>query len=240
MRHQTKYLMVAVWALSVMVAAAQNDEGQKKTYFQNLFLDPEGHICYTEALDENPMNRLEYRTDGREIVGILSSKGDHRTKIEITDFDSDGKPDLIYIEKDQGEHDITKINFFRGPKYQEHLTRHFGHAMMTATHPLIKDEPVEKKRAAEIQRGLDMLAGIHLTDDDMGVYSAEELFRVVPHKDIRLAFVAADTLSAALKTIVEGDFRVLSQEPEIVKRYSLEIGILMGIDPSAILTEKPQ
>jgi len=218
---------------------AQENEDSRKTYFGNLFLDHEGHICYMEGLDNNPLNRLEYRSDGREIIGIFTAAGENRTKVEITDFNSDGRPDLIYMEKDAGEHTVTKVNFFRGSDYQEHLKRHFGHALRTATHPLIKDNPEEKKRATQIEEGLKALSKMELNRDDMGVYSADGLFRVTRHKDIQLAFVAADTLANALKYIVEGDYRILSQEAQIANKYSLEIKILLGIDPANHTLEKP-
>jgi len=73
----------------------------------------------------------------------------------------------------------------------------------------------------------------------MGVYSADWLFKVTRHKDIQLAFVAADTLANALKYIVEGDYRILSQEAQIARKYSLEINILLGIDPASHRAEKP-
>ena len=230
--------LVMASAVSPQLLVAQENGDPKKTYFGNLFVDYKGHICYTEALDENPMNRLEYRSDGRGIIGIFKMAGENRTKVEITDFNSDGKPDLIYLEKDAGEHAVTKVNFFRGADYQEHLKRHFGHALRTARHPLIKDDPEEKKRATQIELGLEALSKIELNRDDMGVYSADWLFKVTRHKDIQLAFVAADTLANALKYIVEGDYRILSQEAQIARKYSLEINILLGIDPASHTAEK--
>ncbi len=230
-RNFATVLLVTVLLL-VQSSFAQEGDETRKTYFQNLFLDHEGHICYTEMLDKNPLNRLEYRTDGREIIGIFFAEGELRTRVEITDFDADGKADLVYIEKDLGERNVTKVNFFRGAQYQEHLKKHFGHALRTATHPLIKDEPEEVLRAQTIREGLALIEKTKLEQEDMGVYSSEGLFRVERHKDIQFAFVASDTLSNALRIIVEGDYRILSQEPQIVKKYNLEIGILTRIDPS--------
>lgn len=237
------HYFIPSWALLVAALATNigqaQDEPGRKTYFQNLFLDYEGHICYAEGLDENPMNRIEYRTDGRDIIGIFLAKGDIRTKVEITDFNADGKADLVYIEKDHGEHDVTKVNFFRGPQYQEHLRRHFGHALRTASHPLIKDEPEERERTKKIEEGMELLDKTTIGPDDIGVYSADGLFQVIRHKDIEFAFVAADTLNNALRAIVEGDYRLLSQEPQIVKKYDLEINLLTRIDPAVHLVKTP-
>lgn len=239
LRRLIVFCLAATPTLSVCLLHAQESGDSKKTYFGNLFLDTEGHICYMEPLDDNPLNRFEYRSDGREIISIFKASGENRSRVEITDYNSDGKPDLIYLERDAGEHTVTKVNFFRGSDYVEHLKRHFGHALVTATHPLIKDDPAEKKRAAQIEVGLEALNNIELKKDDIGIYSAERLFKVTRHKDIQLAFVAADTLVKALKYIVEGDYRILSQEAQIAKTYGLEIGILLGFDPANYTAEKP-
>ena len=227
-------------AMLVLLTPALPAQEQKKTYFGNMFLDPQGHICYSEALDENALNRIEYRADGLEVISIFDSKGEVRIKVEVTDFNSDGNPDLIYLEKDLGERSVRKANFFRGTHYQEHLKRHFGHALRTAIHPLIKDDPAEKNRAFQIEQGMKALDSIKLKNDDVGVYSAEGFFHVTRHKDIQLAFAAADTLISALRHIVEGDYRVLSQEAQIVKKYGPEIRILTGIDPANHAGEEPR
>ncbi len=215
-----------------LLAVAQDPE--KKTYFENITMDPEGHVCYSETIGKDPMDRLEYRMNGKRVLDVYQATDSYHVKIEVSDFDNNGKADLIYIEWEYGEERIEKANLYRGKQYQEHLRRHLMHALRTASHPLIKERPDEQIRARQIQSSLDRLEKHSIQADETGLYSAENLFEPSNHKDIRYAFIASDTLAQALQTIIEGDYKLLSQQPEIVSKYQMEIKILLGIDPAIL------
>lgn len=204
-------------------------QDQKKTLFENLSIDPAGHVCYVESLDENPLNRIEFRTNGKNVVSIFVT--DHATKVEITDYDSDGMGDVIYVEKEEGKRDVKNSTFYRGDEFQRHLQRHLQHALRTAMHPLIAEQPEEKARADQIRSTLERLTERRIPPEEVGIYSSETMFEASASKDIRYAFSASDTLNSALQAIVNGDYRVLSQEPHIVKKYNIEIKILTSVEP---------
>lgn len=227
-------ILLRILLLFVLLQAclAQNTDREKKTYFENITIDPEGHVCYTEAIGDNPMNRLEFRINGKRVLNVFQTHESYQTKIEVSDFDSDGRADLIYVERDYGGKQIEKANLYRGKEYQEHLKRHLMHALRTASHPLIKDRPDEQMRARQIQSSLQELEKHSIQPPEMGFYSAEKLFERSNHKDISYAFIASDTLAQALRSVIEGDYKMLSQQPEIVSKYQLEIKILLNIDPA--------
>lgn len=224
---------ILLFFVLVQTCFSQNTDREKRTYFENITIDPEGHVCYTEALGDNPMNRLEFRINGKRVLNVFQVLESSQTKIEVSDFDSDGKADLIYVERDYREKTIEKVSLYRGKEYQEHLKRHLMHALRTASHPLIKDRPDEQMRARQVQSSLQELEKHSIQQSEMGFYSAERLFEPSNHKDISYAFTASDTLIQALRLVIEGDYKMLSQQPEIVTRYQLEIKILMNIDPAA-------
>lgn len=219
-------------ALSLPDVHAQTGSGEKRTYFENITIDPEGHVCYTESIGKNPLNRIEYRINGKTVLDVYYSFETYGTKIEVSDFDGDGSADLIYVEREYEENRIEKVNFYRGKQFQEHLKRHLLHALRTASHPLIRERPDEQMRARQIQSSLAALEKHSVAGGETGFYTAERLFEPSNHKDIAYAFLASDTLARALRSIIEGDYKVLSQEPEMVAKYKLEISILLSIDPA--------
>lgn len=211
---------------------AQDPDPGKKTIFESMSIDESGHVCYVEALDENPLNRLEYRTDGKDVLYIYVMVGPVAKTVEVTDLNNDKFPDLIHVEWVREDGSVVKTNFYRGPAYREHLRRHLQHALTTTQRHIIKDRPEEKARAVEIEVSLKRLEGRAIGASEVGLYSHDKLFQPSAHKDIRYAFIASDTLCTALRSIVDGDVRVLSRRPEIVPTYRLDIDILLGVDPA--------
>ncbi len=213
---------------------AQDPDPEKKTIFESMSIDETGHVCYVEALDDNPLNRLEYRTDGKDVLYIYETIGSVAKTVEVTDLNNDQQPDLIHVEWMREDGSVGKTNFYRGTGYREHLRRHLQHALTTTQRHVIKERPEEKTRAAEIEASLKRLEGHAIGSSEIGLYTHDSLFQPSSHKDIRYAFIAADTLCSALRRVVDGDVRVLSRRPEIAPTYRLDIGILLALDPAVI------
>lgn len=216
------------------LSPAQNSEDKKRTYFENISIDSEGHVCYFEPFSTNGLNRIEYKTNGKSELEIFFESESARVNIRLTDFNNDAKVDLMYVMNENiTAKIIRKVDFYRGPEYLEHLKRHYKHALLTATHPLIKHRPDEIQRAKEIENELDRLNAQHIEPGEMGAYRQDMQFMESKGKELAGAFTASDILNSALKNVLEGGFRVLSQKPEITTKHSLEISTLLGIDPSS-------
>ena len=234
MRNNRVLIIVLLSAIAFSRTLAQNEEEKKKTYFSNISIDPAGHVCYRESLDKNDMNRIEYTADGKSTLELFYTSASAQTNVQAIDFDSDGRIDLIYVMKEKrtgGKDLIRTSDFYRGPGYLEHLKRHLGHALLTGRHPLIKDRPEELKRSEEIEATLEALNKRTIGNEDIGVYSSEKQFEESSSKEIKEAFAASDTLNAAIRNILAGDFRILSKSPEIATKYSVEIRDLLEIEP---------
>ena len=229
-------LVLLMLCSAVSVGVAQ-DDGAAKTYYENLSLDPEGRICYMEALGNDPLSRIEYRSNGRFTLDLVFVDGARRTKIEASDLDGNGTADLIYVEQDAGERDVEIMSLYRGPAYREHLKRHFDNALRTSTYPLIKSQPEEQKRAKRIQSDLDSLDQKDIGPMEMGIYMPDLHFHPNQHREIQYAFMATDTLSNVLGKVTKGDFRLLSRKADIAKKYHTEIDMLLTLDPKVMRME---
>ncbi len=218
--------------LVVQVSVGQ-DTGPERTYFDNLTLDPDGHICYTESLDGSDMNRIEYREEGRGIISLYKTVNGLAKIVETKDFNDDRKPDIITVEWIRDGTDITRTTLYRGRQYAEHLKVHLQHALHTATRHLIRDREVERERASEIRGRIEELNNRVIGEDEVGIFTSTGGFRSADHKNIRYAFSAADNLNSVLSAIVAGDYRLLSQKTELTKEYKLDIDILLSLDPAS-------
>jgi len=234
MRARKTIFLGVVFCCLASLSLAQNSDDKKRTYFENITIDSEGHVCYFEPFSTNGLNRIEYKTNGKSELDIFFESESARINIRLTDFNNDDKVDLIYVMKENIiAKIIRKVDFYRGPEYLEHLKRHYKHALLTATHPLIKHRPDEVQRAKEIENELERLNTQHIEPAEMGAYRQDMQFMESKVKELAGAFVASDTLNSAVRTVLEGDFRVLSQRPEITTKYYMEISTLLGIDPSS-------
>ena len=214
------------------VSSAQDVQQDHKTYFDNLTLDPDGHICYVEFLEGSDFNRIEYREEGRGMISLYETVEELAKYVETRDFNEDDMPDIITIDWTMDGTDIRRLTLYRGPQYKEHLVKHLRHALGTASRHIIRDTGAELQRSREIQDRLDELEKRPISDDEVGVFTTEAGFRPVDHKDIRYVFVAAGNLNAVLSDIVAGDYKVLSKRTELTKEYKLDIDILLSLDPS--------
>jgi hypothetical protein len=227
--------LVILLSVSFFAVHAQNRERAERTYFDNITLDPDGHICYTESLDGTDMNRIEYREEGRGRVSIYETSGELAKYVETTDFDGDNKPDIITVEWTAGGTDVTRLILFRGAEYREHLKRHLLHALRTSTHSHFLGRPEEQERSKEIRTRLEDLDKAEVSDGDIGIYTTDHAFQANNHKDLKYAFAASDNLNGALANIVGGDYKVLSQRTQLTNEFKLDIGILLSINPAAHL-----
>jgi len=218
-----------------MISSHAQTSGEKKpTYFEQISIDPEGHVCYLERIGKSDLNRIEYRADGKSELEIFFESDTARSNVRLTDFDNDGKVDLIYVMRESlkgAKTPIRKVDYYRGPQYLEHLKRHFKHALVTASHPLIKNRPDEQERAKQIEKDIARLNSLKISEQEIGTYSQEDSFTESPSAAIQEVFAASDTLNSAVRTVLSGDFRVLSKTPEITSRYNVEINTLVSIDP---------
>ena len=234
-------LGVCLLFLTSTPSNGQDNAEKKNTYFHNISIDSEGHVCYFENMWGSPLNRIEYRTNGKSTLDIFFEDDIARMNVQLTDFNNDGNVDLIYVMREnltKKKGAIRKIDFYRGPEYLEHLKRHYKHALLTATHPLIKHRPDEQERAKQIEKDLEALDNQRIRQTDTGTYTQEDLFIRSQSVEITDAFSASDTLNVAVRSILSGDFRVLSKTPEITTKYNLEINTLLGIDPAMKFSER--
>ncbi|MBI4428121.1 MAG: hypothetical protein HY562_03285 [Ignavibacteriales bacterium] len=221
-----------LWTLGTV--QAQEAEQNKNTYFHNISIDAEGHVCYLESLPGNPINRIEYRTNGKSTLDIFFEDDVVRSTIQLTDYNADGSIDHVYIMREdliKKKGGIRKVDYYRGPEYLEHLKRHYKHALLTATHPLIAHRPDEKERARKIEKDLEAMNNISINKDAMGMYTPEGMFLELQSADVKESFLASDTLNVAVRNVLTGDFRVLSKTPEITRKYNVEINSLLSIKP---------
>jgi len=224
-----KSLFVFVFCLCTPLMS-QDDH---KTYFDNLTLDPDGHICYVEFLGESEFDRIEYREEGRGMISIFHMSDELVKYVETKDFDDDTVPDIITVEWTNSGTDIRRLILYRGKEYKEHLVRHLRHALGTASRHIIHDRSEEQERSKDIKARLDELEKRPIADDEVGVFTTDGGFRRVDHKDLRYAFSAAGNLNSVLSEIVSGDYKVLSQKTALTKEYKLDIDILLSLDPRA-------
>lgn len=231
MRSVTVVILLTLFLLSVP-AQAQDDTKEGRTYFDNLTLDPDGHICYVEFLDGSAFDRIEYREEGRGMISLYSNTEERAIYVETKDFDDDKRPDIITVEWTYGGTDIRRVTYYRGRAYSDHLTKHLRHALGTASRHIIKDREEERGRVREIRSRLQELEERPIEEGEVGIFSSDDGFLVRDHKDIRYAFVAADNLNKVLSEIVSGDYKVLSQKTDLTKEYKLDIDILLALDPS--------
>ena len=224
----------ALFCCLASLSLAQNSDDKRRTYFENISVDSEGHVCYFEPFSANGLNRIEYKTNGKSELEIFFESESARINIRLTDFNNDARVDLIYVMNENiTAKIIRKVDFYRGAEYLEHLKRHYKHALLTATHPLIKHRPDEVQRAKEIENELERLNKQLIGPGAMGAYRQDMQFMESKGKELAGAFVASDILNSAVKNVLEGDFRVLSQTPEVTTKYYMEINTLLGIDPSS-------
>lgn len=234
MRVRKPVLVGALLCVVCSLALAQNSADKKRTYFENITIDSEGHVCYFEPFSANGLNRIEYKTNGKSDLEVFFESESARIHIRLTDFNNDGKVDLIYVMNENiTARVIRKVDFYRGPAYLEHLKRHYKHALMTATHPLIKHRPDEVQRAKEIEHELERLNRQDIKAGEVGAYRQDMQFMESKGKELAGAFEVSDILNSAVRSVIEGDFRVLSQTPDITSRHYAEINTLLGIDPSS-------
>ena len=211
----------------------ENGKG-KNTYFHNISIDDEGHVCYSESMPGNSFNRIEYRANGKSTLDIFFKDDIARVAVQLTDFDNNGNVDHIYVMREdltKKKNNIRKIDYYRGPEYLEHLKRHLKHALLTATHPLIAHRPDEQERARQIENDLDAMNKIRIKNDELGTYTPDGMFAGLQTAERKETFLASDTLNAAVRKILSGDFKVLSQTPEITTKYNVEINSLLSIHP---------
>ncbi len=128
------FSVTVILAGSAVSLRAQEPDPEKKTIFESISIDESGHVCYMEALDENPLNRIEYRTNGKDVLYVYATAGGMAKMVEVTDLNSDQSPDLIHVEWMREDGSVVKTNFYRGPAYREHLRRHLQHALTTTYH----------------------------------------------------------------------------------------------------------
>lgn len=217
------------WSTPRLIAQVPTSE--PKTVFGNISIDESGHVCYSESLGPDPLDRIEFRTNGKDVLSLYLSLGERTREVEVTDFNSDGRPDLIHIEWTSADGSTRTASYYRGPEYREHLRHHLLHALAATRRHLIKDRPEELQRASVIEARLQHLEATAIGTSEVGVYGDDATFSPSAHKDLRYAFIASDTLVTALRSLIDGDVRVLSRPPEVVPRYRLDLDILLAIDP---------
>ncbi len=228
-----RFLLISLLAfLSTAVGSAQDAGVDKKTVFGNMSVDETGHVCYIEPIGRGPLDRLEFRTDGKDVLFLYLTANESSKQVEVTDLDRDGRPDLIHIEWVSPKGITTQASYYRGPEYREHLRHHLLHALAATRRHLIKDKPEEQQRATMIEARLKQMEARTIAPSEIGVYRDKPSFTPSDHKDLRYAFIASDTLTAALRSLVDGDVRILSRTPEIVPTYRIDIDLLLAIDPS--------
>ncbi|MBI3005935.1 MAG: hypothetical protein HYY49_11065 [Ignavibacteriales bacterium] len=220
--------------ITLNFAFGQDNGGKKNTYFHNISIDAEGHVCYLESMPGNAVNRIEYRANGKSMLDIFFEDDIARVTVQLSDFDNEGTVDHIYVMREEltgTKGNIRKIDYYRGPQYLEHLKKHYKHALLTATHPLIAHRPDEKERAKKIEKSLDAMNSISIEKLEMGTYTADGMFVELRSPELQETFMASDTLNTAVRNILTGDFRILSKSPEITTKYNIEINTLLSIKP---------
>ncbi len=221
--------------LFTLVPSHGQENGQRKnTYFHNISVDAEGHVCYLENIAGSEFNRIEYRTNGKSTLDIFFQDDEARVTVQLSDYDNNGVVDHVYVMREdlsKKKNNVRTVDYYRGPEYLEHLKRHYKHALLTATHPLIAHRPDEQERARKIKKNLEAMDNINIKTNELGVYTADGMFVESKSGDVKESFLACDTLNSAVRNVLSGDFRVLSQTPEITKKYNVEINALAGIKP---------
>lgn len=215
----------------VCLSPAQDPDDPKPTVFGSMTVDAAGHVCYTEPIPGGNLDRLEFRTDGKDVLYLFQTVHGSSKVLEVTDLDLDHRPDLIHIEWTGSDGITNKASFYRGPGYREHLRQHLLHALASTRRHLIKDRPEEQQRALLIEERLKRLESGSIKPGEIGVYDENATFQPSGHKDLRYAFIASDTLTTALRRLIDGDVRVLSRPPDIVPTYRIDLDILLAIDP---------
>jgi len=221
----------ALCVLTLCLSAPLLGQDDNKTYFDNLTLDPDGHICYIEFLNGSDIDRIEYREEERRMISLYQTIDGLQKYVETKDFDGDGTPDIITVEWRNNGRDIRRLTLYHGSGYEEHLVKHLHHALGTAKRHIIRDQSVEQQRSKDIQSRLEELEKRPIGKDEAGIFTTESGFVVSDHKDIRYAFSAAGNLQKVLADIVAGDYKVLSQRTSLTTEYRLDIGILLDLDP---------
>ncbi len=233
--HNRTFAVFVMMVTLLVASAAQDEPVSHRTYYENLTVDPDGHICYVEFLDGSDFDRIEYREEGRGTVSLYKKEDELVKYVETKDFNEDRKPDIITIEWTIDGTDIRRTTVYYGREYASHLVKHLRHALATAHRHIIRDKEVEKQRSTDIEARIAEIERRQIGEEEIGFFTTEKGFVPVAHKDLRYAFAAAGNLNLALSEIISGDYKVLSRSTELTKEYRLDIDILLSLDPGRLV-----
>jgi hypothetical protein len=165
---------------------------------QRLVVNADGSITYIEPFGPGSTNRFEYRSRPRHTIDLYSHKPDEERKVTIIDYDGDGKPDFIHVERMNADGVTDMVGLYRGPKHKVHEEGHLDHALK---HRFILGDSAS---AHDLRERLEAIRTRSIPDDEVGVFSGYGLFAELRLPVIQGAFDASDTLATAVARLTEG------------------------------------
>jgi len=214
-------ILLVPFLLRAQAAAPQDFERDS----QRLVVNADGSLTYIEPFGPARENRLEYHNKPRPTIDLYSHKPDEEQKVTIIDYDGDGRPDFIHIERMNSEAVTDMVGLYRGPKHKIHEEGHLDHALH---HRFILGDSAS---AHDLRERLEAIQARVIPEDEVGVFSGYGLFAELRLPVIRSAFDAADGLAKAVARLTDRSLKQMGHIPEIATDNAELVRLLLSINP---------
>jgi hypothetical protein len=226
------------WIAGLMIfiafaAGAQSSPNRSDQEAQRLVINADGSISYVEPFGSANESLLEYRSKPRPTIDLISYLVNEQRKVEIIDYDSDGKPDFIHIERIDAEGNADMVGLYRGPGHKIHEESHLDHALK---HHFIHSDSVAEQQLAE---RLQAIRARNIHADEIGVFSGYGLFAELRLPSIRIAFESADTLFNEITILTKRTLNNMERIPDIAGPHGTALQLLLSTDPHTLSSEVP-
>lgn len=214
-------------SLCFMAASVFSQDYSAPSY-DRLVVNADGSVFYLEPLDKSEVNRLEFRNRVRPTLEIFAVQKEGDKKILIIDYDSDGFPDFIRIEKHAKNMGVEAVSFYRGPKHKEHEESHLEHAL---EHSFVRRDSAT---ARQLKDKLRAMRDRTIRDDEIGVFTGYSLFAELKLSVIESTFASCDSLFHGIGTLTAMSLENLRKAPHVSDQYGNQIMKLLSINPHTL------
>lgn len=213
---------------------AQNPPARSEQEAQRLVINADGSVNYIEPFGASNESLLEYKSKPRPAIELLSYLPNEQRKVSIVDYNGDGRPDFIHLERMDAEGNSDMVGLYRGPGHKIHEEGHLDHALK---HHFIHSDSVAERQLIE---RLQAIRARVIREDEIGVFSGYGLFAELHLPAIRTAFESADALFSAITFLTKRTLNKMDRIPDIAGPHAEALRILLSTDPHNLAPEVPQ
>jgi hypothetical protein len=216
---------------TAFVAMAQSSSSRSEQEGQRLVINADGSISYVEPFGSANESLLEYKSKPRPTIDLLMYVPNEQRKVEIIDYNSDGRPDFIHVERIDAEGNADMVGLYRGPGHKIHEESHLDHALK---HHFIHSDSVAEQQLAE---RLEAIRARNIHEDEIGVFSGYGLFAELHLPAIRISFESADALFNAITLLTKRTLNKLEPIPDLAGPHGAALQQLLSTDPHNLSSE---